>query len=800
MFIKISNNRLSADTNSSSSSQTTSILESILANSKKFGSLPATLAKELSERESIITQMLITIPDESKIVKYFTDFLFVEKIPWSKARDLMSKALGAPSNGAQVEGVLDFALAHYKRKRNISQTKNIIDEGLKLQSSSRLTNIFGMLSDALENRPISMMSLQFSPDSIKDIFVFNRLVALSLNKNEEDTEMLRRSFVQALDELERTREVDDRYKAIFQMLQSNEMAQQLTSITEFVTRMFEISINDPVLLAFRRVMIQLRIGVEFRKQFFSDYQSEKTSDGIRDNSGDRNQEDKDKELLEVLRGRNSSYKDYNFVKLAQPTQQTSTSLASSPELMGKVNEFLKGTNANLEEMKKKLLALKAGLEYAANNPADPLFKGAREEFIKAIDPALKIVNDAITKINDLATNIANFKPEELSKKFDEILGTLGSKLITDIGAKIADNLPDFEDIKDFAKKLGIQPELLENIFTGIIVAETVFSGNLKTFLMGAFSLILANDNLRKEKLRAILGISVPKSSGVVDSKSLAETLRSLNVNQAITNDIINFKIYADAVKATIADRENTLISKMTTQIKTNSDAQINAPLAGNKDIQQEYSRFYEYLKIVNNNLNYYMDLIDTIVKQVRTNSQNEFQLLQKTGPLLQQRAAVEAVITDIRSKLAKYKSYALVVGNVQKRNKLIMDLGVLIPELEKLMGTGISIADLFLSQGGLSAKMKEMSDSLIEDRDRLFAESEKVKKIQKLPVRFKTVPKPSKGTAPEYLGDNQEEAMNPKYFGEYLGDDQNESMNPLYSTAKGIPPSYSTYEDRPKNV
>ena len=315
--------------------------------------------------------------------------------------------------------------------------------------------------------------------------------------------------------------------------------------------------------------------------------------------------------------------------------------------------------------------------------------------------------------------------------------------------------------------------------------------------MGAFSLILANDNLRKEKLRAILGISVPKSSGVVDSKSLAETLRSLNVNQAITNDIINFKIYADAVKATIADRENTLISKMTTQIKTNSDAQINAPLAGNKDIQQEYSRFYEYLKIVNNNLNYYMDLIDTIVKQVRTNSQNEFQLLQKTGPLLQQRAAVEAVITDIRSKLAKYKSYALVVGNVQKRNKLIMDLGVLIPELEKLMGTGISIADLFLSQGGLSAKMKEMSDSLIEDRDRLFAESEKVKKIQKLPVRFKTVPKPSKGTAPEYLGDNQEEAMNPKYFGEYLGDDQNESMNPLYSTA---PLSYSTYEDRPKNV
>ena len=191
---------------------------------------------------------------------------------------------------------------------------------------------------------------------------------------------------------------------------------------------------------------------------------------------------------------------------------------------------------------------------------------------------------------------------------------------------------------------------------------------------------------------------------------------------------------------------------MTTQIKTNSDAQINAPLAGNKDIQQEYSRFYEYLKIVNNNLNYYMDLIDTIVKQVRSNPQNEFLILQKTGPLLQQRASVEAIITDVRSKLAKYKSYALIVGNVQKRNKLIMDLGVLIPELEKLMGTGISIADLFLSRGGLSSKMKEMSDSLIEDRDRLFAESEKVKKIQKLPVRFKQVPVTT--TNKPVVGDN----------------------------------------------
>jgi hypothetical protein len=755
MFTKISNNRLAAE--GTSSSQVTSVLDSILANAKKFGVLPATFAKELIDRESIITQMLITIPDEDKIVKYFSDFLFVNKVPWSKTRDLMSKALTAPSSGADVESVLDFALVHYVRKHNISQTKSIIDEGLKLQNSSRLTNIFDMLTDALENKPISMTGLQFSPDNVKDIFVFNRLVALSLNKNEEDTEMLRRSYVEALDELERTREVDDRYKAIFQMLQSNELAIQLTNITEFVTRMFELSINDPVLLAFRRVMIQLRIGVEFRKQFFSDVESNKTSEGpLRDTSGDRTEEDKNKEFIESLKTRFSSEYNYNFVKLADtvpvvpaaggtPATPAATPAASQPsipvDMKDKISGFLSDTNATLTKMIEKLSTLKAGLEAVKNNPTDPAYQGVSSVFIKAINPCLNIVNEAITKINALKSKVSTLNPDNLYEEFNKIWETMGANLVTKF-KELTDglDLPSFDDIKEFAAKLGIQPELLDNLFTGIIAAEAVFSGNLKTLLIGSFSLFAANRNITQEKLRVIVGKPVPKSTGTIDTQTLGEILRNLNIRQDQINDLIALKAYADAVKATIADRENTLVSKMTTAVKTNSDAQINAPLASNKEIQQEYSRFYEYLKEVNYNLNYYMDLIDTVVKLVRSLPENEKSVLQKTGPLLQQRASVEALITDVRSKLAKYKYFKLTAYNVQKRNRLMMDLQVLIPELEKYMATGISIADLFLTPGGLASKMKEISDSLIEDRDKIYAEMQKLKKVQKIPIRFKQVP------------------------------------------------------------
>jgi len=760
MFTKITNNRLAATTG-----QAASILNNIMENAKQFGSLPVSLAKELSERESIITQLLITVPDEKKIEGYFTDFLFVYKIPWSKTRDLMIKALAAPTNGADVEDVLDFALEHYKRKRNISQTKQIIDDGLKLQGTSRLSNIFGMLTDALQNKPVSMLGIQFGAENMKDIFVFNRLVGLSLAKPEEDLEMLRREFIKSLDELERTREVDDRYKSIFQALQSIEFNNQLTDITKFVTNLFEVSLNDPAMLAFRRVLVQLKLGVEFRKQFFSDLESNKTSDGkdaIRDTSGDPGQDEKTRELVNLLKTNFGKGTNYNFVKIAQ------TAPEAPKDKKGKFIDFL-------DETIKKLVVMKVGLETVKNSQGDPAFQSISSEVKKLIDPSIKVVDSGITKINELKgfLNSGTLNIEQVFKKFNDTFNDIGNNLVTVFSSLPAD-LPVLKYFGEFARAMGINPEIFTNIFGILISAETLKSlkGNFKNAIIGALTLIAANDNFNKVELSKIVGIPVPKTEVAVDSKELAEAFRNLGATQDQVNDLLALKAYADAVRATIVDRENTLAAKMTGAVKTNTDSQINVPLASNKDVQQEYSRFYQYLVLVNNNLNYYMDLIDTLVKQVRTDPLNEKKILEKTGPVLRQRAEIEALITEVRGKLIKYRSWVEIAANVQQRARLTQDIGVLIPELEKYMATGISIADLFLTPGGLATKMKEMSDSLIQDRDKLYAAIQKTKNVQKVPVRFRTVPKPApQPEAPKFLGTNEQESMNP---------------------------TFSTFEDRPK--
>jgi hypothetical protein len=748
MFTKISNSRLAAPSGAAAS-----IIDNILTNAKKFGSLPAELAKELSARESIISQLLVTVSDEAKIEKYFTDFLFVYKIPWSKTSELMTKALGAPVNGATVESVLDFALEHYKRKRNISQTRQIIDDGLKLQSTSRLMNIFQMLNDALQNKPSSMNAAQFNPDSMKDMFVFNRLIGLTFAKPEEDLEMLRREFITSLDELERTREVDDRYKSIFQALQSIEFNEQLTNITKFVTNFFEIQTRDPAMLAFRRVLVQLKLGVEFRRQFFSDFESDKTSTQIRDKSGDPGQDQVIKDIADAIKRQSFKNNQYNFVRIAQTQGKTEAEIKAN-------------TSKFLQDIFNKLEVARVGLESVINNPNDPATKNVPQELKNIFPAALKIVTDTRNKVSALNNSVKDFSLDKINTDFNEIWNTLGSNLIVEF-TKLPDKLSNIT---------GINSEIFTNIFGALISATVVKNllpgGDLKTAALGALSLIIADKNYNKIILSEIVGKPVPKSEFSLDTKGLAEAFRELSANQEMLNDLIAFDAYAKSVRATIQDRENTLVSKMTTQVKTNSSSQIDAPLAANKDIQQEYARFYQYLIVVNNNLNYYMDLIDALIRQTRSLPENDKKLLQNTGPVLENRAKIEALITDVRSKLAKYKSYALTVGNVQKRNRLIMDLGVIIPEIEKYMATGISIADLFLSPGGLSSKMKEMSDSLVEDRNKLFAEMEKVKKIQKVPVRFRTGPKPpTKPNTPKFLGTNEQESM---------------------------APTFSTFEDRPK--
>ena len=798
------------------------IIKKLTDDAKKFGVvLPLEFAKEQSDRENIISQLLVSIPD-SLIAQYFTDFLIVHKIPWSKTRDLMLKALAAPASGGKVSQVLDFALKHYTRKYNFNQTREIIDNGLKLQNTSRNINVFNVLSDALDNKAPSIGFVGFAPDNAADVFALNKLVALSLNKNENELEMLRREFIKSLDELENIREIDDRTKAITQTLESIEFNNQLTNIVKYCTEVFQIQMNDRELLAFRRLIVQLKLGLEFRTQIFSDLESTKTAPIKRDTSPDPGQDEK---LIEMLRelGRAPSASTNTFIKVAveKTAQAAGVVPTGPPSLVGvagtptavtpptgtppagtppagttppaegttpKAAEEPDGFSKLLEGAQKALNGLQSGIGFIPGLGTVLGLPPAQQSQVQGA------INGITSQLGSLAKELEGLQkkyeagvftdPQKALEEFLKIWDPITEEIKRQV-AKLPDYLPAVLDaaengLEKIAETLKIKKEI---VFNPLGIAISAFgtasgiSGDLKGVLSSIVALIAANDNLVRLSAGKTLGREVPKAKNIgINPDDLEAAFRSMGANQDQLNTLISLDKYATSVKATIADREQTLLKRMTTEVKTSTGSNIDAPLAENKEIQREYSRFYVYLREANLTMSYYLDLISTLVQQFRINPDNEKLLLAKTGPALQRRAQIEALVVDVRSKLAKYKSFTIIADNVQKRSRLIMDLQVLVPELEKYMASGISIADLFLQPNGLRDKLKEMLDSLVQDRDRLYKEIQKTKEsrkpiIKKLPsTRPQTKPtltpqtKISSGInldTPEYLGNNPEQAIIP---------------------------------------
>ena len=92
MFIKVANNRLSA-----SGSPTSTVVDNIIANAKKFGNLPNALIKELNERESIIIQSRYGFKTDRKIIS-LADLAKTLNISLERVRQIEIKALSKLKN------------------------------------------------------------------------------------------------------------------------------------------------------------------------------------------------------------------------------------------------------------------------------------------------------------------------------------------------------------------------------------------------------------------------------------------------------------------------------------------------------------------------------------------------------------------------------------------------------------------------------------------------------------------------------------------------------------------------------
>ena len=679
------------------------------------------LQQELGEREVLISQLLQYMP-EDLLAKYFDEFLFVRDIPWIMTREFMNKAVKAETTGANAKDVLDFALVFYDKRRNFNNTISIIDTALDLQPTMRNINIFQALKESLSgsrNAGISFMLI--GKQNIDKAILLNKLMGMVAARGAEDLEVLRREYQKSKDQVQRKREVADRFRGIYDTMMSMEFQSALKRNIQFITEQFALSVNDPDVQAFARILYDIKLGQEFRKEAFAPLESRSTAETTPSTTG-------------VPQGartvENSS--NYRFV-VAQTQQQTNVTPAFKEDFK-KYIQILSNYN---DKMMTFCASVKKDDVQAINlvNKVIP--------YINASERTLKTIIASIEKPNVNFQELYNQYIDVL-KNYD-VIGVVLKQLGVSVTAnqqnkflKLAQgnanpvfnppgSLTNAKGPENSA--LGGQGKLLsnelavasENIFktaSGISIVGGIVLGDLTTALAAGTALFLHSKNKDAINIAKTAGLEPPKD--MTDEKTLqtaAEVFKSLGENNNYVKEFLANQEFVEQVDTNISAYEKGLLLIIDAQVRT-ADGSESTPLESPEKVDKAHRDFMAYLRQANQVVSRQLDLVDTMTAIVSKNPNVTIQ--NKLGSLKSFRLDVFNIIETIRSKISEFGSLTEIIGNIQKQKFLLLKLKEILPQLDKYLATGLSSADVLAGEGGLLDKVRNYIDIERDSYNKLY--------------------------------------------------------------------------------
>jgi len=666
------------------------------------------LQQELGEREVLISQLLQYMP-EDLLAKYFDEFLFVRDIPWIMTREFMNKAVKAETTGANARDVLDFALVFYDKRRNFNNTISIIDTALDLQPTMRNINIFQALKESLSgsrNAGISFMLI--GKQNIDKAILLNKLMGMVAARGAEDLEVLRRDYQKSKDQVQRKREIADRFRGIYDTMMSMEFQSALKRNIQFITEQFALSVNDPDVQAFARILYDIKLGQEFRKEAFAPLESRSTAETTPSTTG-------------VPQGARTVENSFNYRFVVAQTQQKPNITPVFKAEFKKYIDNLKNVNSTMmyyiAHVKKD--------DAKANELVDKV-----RPYIKSSDTTLNAINVNIDNPNANFQELYNQYIEAL-KNYDVVnvvLNQLGIATTANQENKFlklaqGNSNPNFIPPGSITNAkgpensaLGGQGKLLtnelasasENIFkaaAGVSVVGGIVLGDLTTALAAGTAIFLHSKNKDAINIAKTAGLEPPKD--MTDERTLqtaAEVFKSLGENNNYVKEFLANQEFVDQVNSNISVYEKNLLLILDAQVKT-ADGSESTPLESPEAVDKAHRDFMAYLRQANQTVSRQLDLVDTMTAIVSKNPDVSIQ--NKLGSLKSFRLDVFNIIESIRSKISEYGSLTEIIGNIQKQKFLMLKLKEILPQLDKYLAAGLSSADVLAGDGGLLSKVRD---------------------------------------------------------------------------------------------
>lgn len=681
------------------------------------------LQQELGEREVLISQLLQYMP-EQLLAKYFDEFLFVRDIPWTMTREFMGKAVKAEDLGGNARDVLDFALVFYDKRRNFGNTISIIDSALELQPQMRNVNIFKALKESLSgSRSAGISFMLIGSQNVDKAIVLNKLIGMVAARGAEDLEVLRREYQKSKDQLQRKREVSDRFRGIYDTLLSMEFQSALKRNVQFITEQFALAANDPDVQAFARILYDIKLGQEFRKEAFAPLEGRSTAEtspsssslpqGTRDLRAKSNlrfvkAQAAKKSITPAFRNDFQNYiakllERNNFLLQVNSSINKNDPLAVN--LSKQVEPFLKSTNTILTDILTKI-------------------KGQNPDFQSLYDNYYDALGNYDSIENILSQSGVKLKQSQTDNMFVKISQGNANPIITPPGAAV-NVTGDTSGIAGGSGRLFSQElaDLSTKLFqgvAGVTVVGGVLLGDLKSALAAGTALFLHSKNKDAINIAKTAGLEVPKDQTDEQTlKTAEEVFLSLGANNQQVKEYLANAEFIKEVSSNINIYEKNLLLIIDAEVR-NSDGSESAPLESPEKVDKAYKDFMNYLKQANQVVSRQVDLVNTLFALASKSPDATVQ--QKLGSLTNLKQDTFGVVETIRAKISEFGSLAVIIGNIQKQKFLMQKLKEILPQLDKYLATGLSAADVLAGEGGLLDKVRDYINIERDSYNKLFQE------------------------------------------------------------------------------
>jgi hypothetical protein len=586
---------------------------------------------------------------------------------------LFESANAARSTGQPVEDIIDFSIEYFDKVQSIELLGDILETAAEVAKTNRSIPLFKMLKDAAVGQTTSVEQYVSAFETYDQYILFSALISQIQSGPVEDQEQARRNWQKSKNLVSRAIEKYNRKISYVDMLKSTGVNNKLKEVITGLGGLYDTLLQNNLFQGFLDTFYTLEAAQVARGVFMSGV----TRNKVEMPSG---QESRNK-VGPPTTGANIN----NRTILAQEKEEAAPKENIFADMASVVSQFAESLEASFPGIKLILDQLIGRLLNLSANPSD-------EDVNKIFD--LKSYNIPGSQSN---TAPAANRGAQNFKLNSNIRLAGGRPRSSSFMQFFASGFSSF--VKNIQAKDALQAVALIWIFLRSVYNE--YTANKKFELDDDFF----DENGKLKNSQTLTNYRDVLSKIRVNNNMIQAVLTAMQVRSRIKNKLSDF------------EEEINRVVEVEVQTGATSGS-TNAPLKNEAQLRKIYDQYIVELRGAISVFNQELALHKQIMELANGAALDPINL----NLISEKYRSCSADIQIVKNKLAKYKSFAVIIENIARRSRLNRLLKPVLVRAKKYQAIGLGTADIITDPNGLLPILNKIRQNEVQALDKLKRE------------------------------------------------------------------------------